>query len=516
MAGLCAASLLGTSAAPAQAESRLPALGDSVSEDVGVGNERRLGDRIMRDIRRDPDYLDDPVLLDYLQSLWQPLVSTARARGDIGAELDTSFAWEAFLVRDKSVNAFALPGGFVGVHLGLIAMTATRDELASVLAHELSHVTQRHIARGIGNSQRQSMIGVAAMILGVLAASRSNRGDGANAILSGGQALAVQGQLNFSRDMEREADRVGFALLSGAGFAPGGMAAMFEKLDHASRLNDSASFPYLRSHPLNAARIGEARSRLGVAPPAPPASVLGHAAAQARARVLMDARVDALRRWQSLDATHDGARDATRTADKLSAAYSSALASTLLRDWPRADASLQTALGIVRANPRSDATAEREVVLLQAQSMLERGEPARAVALIKPYVRDGGEPASRAVMLMGAQAALALPQDEPALRRAADTLQTWTTLHAADATAWQQLGRLWHQLGQPLRGLRAEAESRVAVADYNGAIDRLRAGQRLAKTSAKLDFIDASVIDSRLRVVEGLRRQQALEEKSDG
>src|SRR5687767_10091411 len=118
-AALAAALALWTlpSSAPL-AQVRLPALGESVSEDVGVGSERKLGDQIMREIRRDPDYLDDPQLLEYLQSLWSPLVASARRRGDIGAELDRAFAWEPFLVRDRSVNAFALPGGYVGVHLG--------------------------------------------------------------------------------------------------------------------------------------------------------------------------------------------------------------------------------------------------------------------------------------------------------------------------------------------------------------------------------------------------------------
>ena len=94
-------------------------------------------------------------MLEYLQSLWQPLVAQARVRGNITPDIDQRMAWEPFLVRDRSVNAFALPGGYVGVHLGLMAITATRDELASVLAHELSHVTQRHIARSIGNSKRR-------------------------------------------------------------------------------------------------------------------------------------------------------------------------------------------------------------------------------------------------------------------------------------------------------------------------------------------------------------------------
>ncbi|MFG5411130.1 M48 family metalloprotease [Piscinibacter sakaiensis] len=266
LAGACAALLLsGSLPPPARAQNNLPALGDSVSEDFGVGTERRLGDQIMREIRRDPDYADDPLLQDYLESLWQPLVAAARSRGEIDGDTTGRFAWEVFLVRDRSVNAFALPGGFVGVHLGLIAMTASSDELASVLAHELSHVTQRHIARSITNSRRQSLLSAAAMILGVIAAGRSGSADAANAVIAGGQAAAIQGQLNFSRDMEREADRIGFGLLTGAGFSPAGMAAMFEKLDQASRLNDSGSYPYLRSHPLTTERIGEARSRLGAA-----------------------------------------------------------------------------------------------------------------------------------------------------------------------------------------------------------------------------------------------------------
>ena len=484
---------------PVVAQGRLPALGDQISDSFGVGTERKLGDQIMREIRVDPDYIDDPVLLEYLESLWSPLVAAARKRGDIESELDQRFAWEAFLVRDRSVNAFALPGGYVGVHLGLISMTATRDELASVLAHEMSHVTQRHIARGMVNSKRTSIMGVAAMIVGVLVASRSNRGDSANAVLAGGQALAVQGQLNFSRDMEREADRIGFAVMSNAGFAPGGMAAMFEKLDQSSRLNDSGGYPYLRSHPLSTERIGEARARLGSAAPVPPVSVLAHSAAQARARVLMDTRAVSLRRLESQAA--DGH---TTLADRLIGAYSRGLSATLLRDWAVADEAIGTALGIVRGNPRSDATAERAVVLLAVQSQLERGDVERANELLKPYLDTVSE--SRPVLLLAAQAALGA-KDRPALQRCADELQTWTSLHPKDASAWLVLSRIWTQMEFRLRALRAEAESRVALGDYTGAIDRLRAGQRAARGPRTADFIEASVIDARLRDIEHLKRQ---------
>jgi len=508
----CAFALLaGAAPLPAQAQNNLPALGDSVSDDLSVGDERKLGDQIMRSIRPDPDYLDDPVLLEYLESIWQPLVAAARAQGNIGPETDQRFAWEPFLVRDKTVNAFALPGGFVGVHLGLIAMTSTRDELASVLAHEMSHVTQRHIARGMVNSRRQSLLGLAGMIVGVIAATRSNRTDGANAILTGSQAVSMQGQLNFSRDMEREADRIGFGVLTGAGFAPGGMAAMFEKLDQASHLNDSGGFPYLRTHPITTERIGDARQRLGTAAPVPPVSVLAHVAAQARARVLMEPRTDALRRWQS----QDNVAATAPVAERLNAAYASALASTMLRDWARADTALQLALGLVRGSPRSDAVAEREVVMLQAQSLTERGDGARALQVLKPYLDDGK--ASRALLLTQAQAALAMPKADPALKRSIDDLQTWTTLHGSDALAWQLLGRSWEQQGEPLRSLRADAEAHYAIGDLTGAVDRLRAGQRIARApGGKVDFIDASVIDARLRELEGQRRRRMSEERQQG
>jgi predicted Zn-dependent protease len=503
------------------AQHNLPALGDSATEDFGVGTERKLGDQIMREIRRDPDYLDDPLLLDYLQALWSPLVAQARANGNIGADFDARFAWEAFLVRDRSVNAFALPGGFVGVHLGLIAMTATPDELASVLAHELTHVTQRHIARSFANSKRQSLLSIAGLILGVLAASRAGSGDAANAAIVGSQAAAIQGQLNFSRDMEREADRIGFAVLTGAGYAPTGMAAMFEKLDQASRLNDSGGFPYLRSHPLTSERIGEARAKLGTGVPARPAmgaglapvSAVEHTLAQARSRVLMDTRVDALRRWQALD----GERAAGAPTEQLAAAASSALASTLLRDPARADASLARATELLRVSGRNDARAQRALAVLQAQSMLARGDAVRAIAVLQPFASES----SRPVTLMLTQAVLAsAPAGSPAgapveaaLRRSAEDLQTRVATQPADATSWALLGQVWGRLGQPLRALRADAEAQLALGDLPGAIERLRAGQRLARSAGATDFIEASVVDARLRDIESQFRQIAIEER---
>ena len=451
----CAAALLmmGTSVPTAVAQNRLPALGDSVSEDFDIGFERRLGEEIMRDIRRDPDYVDDPVLLEHVNAIWASLVDVARQRGEIGPDTDSRFAWQAFLVRDRSVNAFALPGGYVGVHLGLIAITATPDELASVLAHELTHVTQRHIARGITNSKRQSLLSAAAMIVGVLAASRSSRGDAANAVIAGGQAAGIQGQLNFSRDMEREADRIGYGLMSGAGFAGSGMAAMFEKLDQASRLNDSGSYPYLRGHPLTTERIGAARARLGSgsgsATGVAPVGRVSHALARARARVLMDARVPALRRWQSFDQGAMLRRSSPEQAlEALEAAASSALASTLLQDWERADAALATAVSLLRSMPASDRSAgEEPLAMLAVQSRLARGDALGASAMLAgtPSLRD---PTGRAALLLadaGRDRRCRLAMRRCCARAPASCRPGWPNIRstARHGSRWRRSGLAW-------------------------------------------------------------------------
>jgi predicted Zn-dependent protease len=503
---LLAAALAGVPAHAPWAQVNLPALGESASQDLTVGAERRLGQQIMRDIRRDPDYLDDPVLLEYLQSLWQPLVAASRRRGNLTADTDAPFAWEAFLVRDRSVNAFALPGGYVGVHLGLIALTASRDELASVLAHELSHVTQRHIARSIDNSSRTSMLSVAGMILAVLAASRAGNSDMANAAILGGQAASAQGQLNFSRDMEREADRVGFGVLSDAGFASAGMASMFEKLDAANRLNDSGAYPYLRSHPLTVDRLAEARSRVLVPAAATPASGLSHALMQARARVLMDPGAQALRRQQA--ALTAALPDVPK--ERLAVLYAGALASSLLGDHARAAAAADEAERLLAARGPRDATAAPLLDLLQAQLQLARGDTAAALKSVE------GLEATRAVRLVRAQAALdahrrAGAAAAPALRESVESLQTWLADHPQDATAWAVLSASAERVGLRLRALRADAEAQYALGDLAGAEDRLRAAQRSARGAAGADFIEASVIDARLRQVTALRRQLAAD-----
>ena len=504
-------------AAPAPAAPgavRLPSLGETASADLSVRDERRLGDAILREGRRDPAYLDDPILLEYVQSLWQPLLAAARARGDIEPDIDRAFAWEAFLVKDRSLNAFALPGGYVGVHLGLIAMTDSADALASVLAHELTHVSQRHIARSIAPQQQASLLAVAGLLLGIIAASRSGSTiDDVNAAIAGSQAVAAQGQINYTRAMEREADRVGFAILSDAGFNPRGATQMFERMAEASRLNDNQSFAYLRTHPLTVERIAEARNRTLLDAGPRPEPTLRHAVMQARARVLMDDGAQSLARLVS------GESSSPLAADRVAAMAAGALAASRLNDHARAERLALEAREAAAAHVPRDTDAERALALMHAELRLARNDAAGAQALIQALPAPaqplpGGD---RPTLLLRVQADLDRHRAEPdrhseALRQHTQALQTWVSLNPQDGRAWELLSQTASVLGLKLRSLRAGAEARAVLGDLSGAIDRLRVAQHESrKPEAQSDFIEASVIDVRLRQLVAQRRELQIE-----
>ncbi len=482
---------------PAAVHAQLPTLGDG--SEMSAAAERRLGDRIARSLYRDPDFVDDPVLVEYIQTIWQSLMAAARARGEMSDELQERFAWEVLLGRDRTVNAFALPGGYLGVHAGLIAITASRDELASVLAHELSHVTQRHISRLMTQQSRSTPLMLAAMVMGALAASRSPQA--ANALIVGGTAVHAQGQLNFSRAMEREADRVGYGVMTGAGFDGQGFAGMFEKLQQASRINDNGSFPYLRSHPLTTERIADMRSRLPMAGLVPDTAVrmsaadvdaarasaagvlpavnvtaaavpggLEHAMVAARARVVSRPGVDALRAWAG--EPDQGGFKAQPPARQVVALYAGALASVQQRDLDHARTLAARLVPLVAGEARP----ARLVRLLGAEIELTENRGAAAAAHLAT-APDKAAPAGRPELVYYAQAS----QHGSGARDVSDRLQTWVARNPRDATAWQLLATAYRADGQPLRALRAEAEAQVAHVDWQGAVDRYRAGQELMR-----------------------------------
>lgn len=491
--------------APAQAQVALPRLGDGA--DITTSEERRLGDRIIRSLYRDPDYLDDPQLHAYVMRIWEPLVQAAQQRGDMSEELQERFAWQVLLGRDKSINAFALPGGYLGVHLGLIGAVTSSDELATVLAHELTHVTQRHIARMIGAEKRTTPLLIASMILGALAASGSP--DAANALIVGGQAAAIQNQLGFSRDMEREADRIGYNLLAPAGFAPQGAVSMFEKLQQASRLNDNGSWPYLRSHPLTTERMADMQARIPQHQTQAAQNSLEHAMMAARAQVLSRPGTDKLRQWAAMPQADEFAK--LSTIQQAGQLYAATLSHAQLRNPAAAQATWKQLQTLVQsdttgpAKAKAQAQAAQEVRWLGMELALGERQASAALAFATPALAS----TSRPELLLSSQALLLAGQAQSV----SDRLQIWVADHAQDATAWRLLSQAWQAQGQSLRAIRAEAEAHVAHYDYAAAVDRFKAAQDVARRSnSAADYIEASIIDTRLREVDSLLREQAREQ----
>jgi beta-barrel assembly-enhancing protease len=229
----------------------LPDLGDESQAMMSPMQERKLGESVVRQIRATGGYMDDPEVNDYLQDLGHRLVA---------AVPDGRQDFEFFAVPDPAINAFALPGGYVGVNVGLILLTQTESELAAVLAHEISHVTQHHMARSLAGQQRSMLMSLAALAIAI-AAARSGNGQAASAAAASASALSIQSQINFTRENEYEADRIGFQRLDAAGFDVTAMASFMERLQKSSRYSDGGAPSYLRDHPVTSERIAEAQAR---------------------------------------------------------------------------------------------------------------------------------------------------------------------------------------------------------------------------------------------------------------
>ncbi|MEO8342830.1 MAG: M48 family metalloprotease [Gallionella sp.] len=229
----------------------LPDLGDVSQAALTPLQERQIGQQSMMQIRAGKQYLDNAEVNDYLNQLGARLVENSP---------EPSLDFEFFAVNDYSVNAFALPGGFIGVNAGLLLITQSESELASVLSHEISHVTQHHLARMIDAQQGDGLISLAAIAVAILAARTSPQA--AEATIVGVQAANIQKQLNFTRAYEEEADRIGLQLLQKSGFNTHAMPEFLERLQKATRLLDSNSPNYLRTHPVTSDRIAEIENRV--------------------------------------------------------------------------------------------------------------------------------------------------------------------------------------------------------------------------------------------------------------
>ena len=256
----------------------LPDFGTPADSVLNRNQEAQLGRGVMSQLRSAGAIMDDPIVTEYIQTLGARLAGHAN---------DGDHRFEFFMVDDDAINAFALPGGFIGMNSGLILASERESEVAGVLAHEVAHVTQRHIARSIYSNQRNSILSMAAMIAAVLLGAAADANSQAmQGLITASQAAAIQAQINYTRANEHEADRIGIGTLASAGFDPTAMATFFEKLSRRYAFASDRVPSFLQTHPVTSERIGEARERARLLPAVDVTDSVSYEVVKARLEVL--------------------------------------------------------------------------------------------------------------------------------------------------------------------------------------------------------------------------------------
>ncbi|HEU5136564.1 MAG TPA: M48 family metalloprotease [Steroidobacteraceae bacterium] len=338
----------------------LPDIGSPASSSLSLDDEYHIGLQVMRQLRDEGQILEDPEATEYLQALGSRIV--AQATGDSGQRF--SF----FFVNDDTINAFALPGGFIGVNYGLVLATRNEAQLAGVLAHEVAHVTQRHIARRVRSQGRQSIATMAAILAAILVGAATGSSDAALGGISVAQGAAMQQQINFTRANENEADRVGMSFLAAAGFDPYGMPDFFETMGRRNAVlatNRNALPEILQSHPVTTNRIAESRARATQFKDLKPtAETVSYSLTRERLRVLATPAEENVRRYYSDRREHQDQTVGERYGEALAGFQSGA-----------SRASLDTLGDLARKNP--------QVPMLQStlgQALMASGETEEALA----------------------------------------------------------------------------------------------------------------------------------------
>jgi len=462
--------------APSVAADGLPDLGEVAQAGFSPLQERRLGESIMREIRADRSYLDEPEATDYIASLGNRLASRTP-----GARQDFDF----FLIQDRQINAFALPGGFVGVHTGLILAAQSESELAAVLAHEIAHVSQRHIARMIAQQKQSQLTSIAVLAAAILLSRVSSQA--AEAAAAFGQAGIVQSQLNFTRDNEREADRVGLQILEQAGFDPRAMAAFFERLQRATRVYETGAPSYLRTHPLTFERIADIQGRTDGLPYRQVADSIEFQLIRAKLKAQSEAPREAVAFFEESLAERKFLSEA---AGRYGLAVSFARAS----DYARARKELAALRRLMPASP---------IVETFACALAAAAGEAAALACYREALKT--YPTYRALVYDYASALLQARQPGAALRLIDERLQVVTD----DPALYRLKARAHAALNQRLAQHRAQAEAYARMGNVSAAVEQLQIGLK----SGDGDFYQLSSAEARLRELRRLDEELRRENK---
>lgn len=441
----------------------LPELGDISASTLSPQMERRIGLEAYRQIRaQEPAFLDDPEVTAYVSALGARLLASSETRQ----------SFEFFMIKDSSINAFAMPGGFVGVHTGLLLAAQSESEVASVLAHEVSHVTQRHIARMVNKESQLSSLGLAAMVVALIAAR--SRPDMAQAAMVSATAGSIQAQLDFSREFEREADRLGFQLLRDAGYDVHAMPAFFGRLQKAGRFQETGAPAYLRTHPLSIERMADMQNRAQGLPYKQLPDSLEFHLVRAKLRAEQGTPRDAVFEAEAQLKEH-------RFASEAGVRYAMVSALMRARDWTRAERELGALQKLGAVDPMIDLLGAR---LKTARGDLVGARDVLAFAKARyPDYRPIG---------------YALVESLQALGRHAEALVQTDALLAAypgDATLYRMRAQSYAATGQRLLQHQASAEQYYLMGALPAAIEQMQ----LAQKSGEGDFYQLSVLEARLR-----------------
>ena len=460
-------------AAPAWAQPMgLPTIGSASNMELSPALERALGDLIIAQGRRDPAYVHDAEINQYLNDMGRRLAQHAMGPAPFV---------DVFGVLDPQFNAFALPGGYIGINTGLIVQSDNESELAGVLAHEIAHVTQRHIARGL-TQQRQSQTLALASVAAALLAALAGGANVAAGIAAFGQAAAIDQQLGYSRDAEREADRVGFHMLTKAGYDPNGMQSMFAKLMNNAQFNmgTSGGNTYFSTHPLSIDRMTDMqnRTRLISASSVPSSDAFWYV--RARALVLQTRE------------RHEVARVVDRLQDegrRLNGAPRSAawLALSDLATQRRQYADAQRFLEYARQGVGASPFIERQAAALA----LAQGNATGALSISRQALTRW--PDQRALAEIQARAMQQLGQHAQAAQFLRQQLKKWPT---ESPVFYQLLALNLSDAGQPAAARQAMAEYYVLTGALPAAMAQLQQAREMTQ-----DFHQQSRIDAEIRQV---------------
>jgi predicted Zn-dependent protease len=447
-------------------ESPLPELGDSSATSLTSDQERQIGSEVVQRMRQAGYVISDPLITFYMEQLGRSLAMHTQSKQD----------FTFFVVDAPSINAFALPGGYIGVHSGLILASRSESELASVVAHEIAHVTQHHLARGVEQANRMQLPLSVALIAAILLGGGDP--DVANAAIAAGLGGSQQMQLNFTRANEHEADRVGMQLLASSDFAPQGMAAFFSRLQEESRYSGEGAPEFLRTHPVTTARLAEAQSAAERYPPKMHIDTTSYHVAKARIRLHHSKSPAAL--MQRLDSQEKGQRTDDNDIDN----YLRAITYIALQQPAKAKELLQQ---LVTKTPESIAYRETLGQLHYAQ-----GDYSEAVTLY----RNGLQRYPHNEML-----ALSLGKNLIALHeysQAREPLQEVLRRKPDSAATYGLMAQLESEAGNQPAAHLALAERYRLLDDPHSALEQLK----IAKRISTLDFYYASRIDASIKDIE--------------